>query len=169
MLIVKPPVSIFCCRFQAFCVAFLVGTALLFSTFNATAQNQSGTRQDAPAQRASEPVPDIQTNTVQTAPEVAGPTTSSLPVDADSYGLSALWQQGGWVTRICLLLLGLMSLASWYALLVKLLALGRLKTQTREAAPVFNDVRLFASHMATWRLDNPVRHVADAGSVAVHQ
>ena len=41
------------------------------------------------------------------------------------------------MTRICLLLLGLMGLASWYVLLVKVLALGRLKTQTREAAPVF--------------------------------
>ena len=94
MLIVKPPVSISYCRFQAFCAAFLVGTALLFSTPNATAQNQSGTRQDPPAERASGPVPDIKTNTVQTAPDVAGPALSPLPVDADSYGLPALWQQG---------------------------------------------------------------------------
>ena len=34
---------------------------------------------------------------------------------------------------------------------------------------VFTDVRLFASHMASLTLDNPIRHVADAGSVAVHQ
>ena len=80
MLIVKPPVSIFCCRFQAFCAAFLVGTALLFSTFDATAQNQSGTRQDPPAERASGPVPDIKTNTVQTAPDVAGPAHLRCPL-----------------------------------------------------------------------------------------
>ena len=35
--------------------------------------------------------------------------------------------------------------------------------------PCFTDVRLFASHMASLTLDNPICDVADAGSVAVHQ
>ena len=62
-----------------------------------------------------------------------------------------------------------MSLASWYALLSRLLALRRLNQQTKDAERVFKDVRMFAAHMAQLSLDNPVRYVADAGSVAVHQ
>ena len=61
-----------------------------------------------------------------------------------------------------------MSFANWCALLAKQQALSRLK-RTPGMTHVFTDVRLFASHMASLTLDNPIRHVADAGSVAVHQ
>lgn len=169
MSIATLQVPIIHCRFQALCGALLVGVVLLFSTSGATAQGQLDNRPDLPAQSASGPVLDTKTSTVQAVPVVAGPATLPLPIDADSYGLSALWQQGDWVIKSCLLLFGLMSFASWYALLAKLLALRRLRMQTQDAVHVFNNVRLFASHMATLTLDNPIRHVADAGSVAVHQ
>lgn len=60
-------------------------------------------------------------------------------------------------------------MASWYALLVEVLALGRLKNQTRDVEGVFKDVGLFAAHMTQLTPDNPVRYVADAGSLAVNQ
>ena len=50
-----------------------------------------------------------------------------------------------------------------------MLALRRLKQQTVQVRGVFKDVRLFAGHMAKLSADNPMRYVADAGSVAVHQ
>jgi len=36
------------------------------------------------------------------------------------YGLSALWAQGDWVSKGTLLVLALMSLGSWYIMLMKL-------------------------------------------------
>ena len=169
MLIAYLQVFIFQRRYQALGSALLVGAALLFSTSSSTAQSQTNTMPATPARQASGLVADIKTSAATAAPVAAGPVSSSLSGDGDSYGLAALWQQGDWVAKGCLLLLGLMSFASWYALLAKLLALKRLTAQTRDADHVFSDVRLFASHMATLTLDNPIRHVADAGSVAVHQ
>ena len=147
----------------------LISAALLFSPGGAIAQSQLSDRLEPPSQRAAGPVQDGTGNRVQAVPIKAAVATQQ-PLETDNpYGLVALWQQGDWVAKGCLLLLALMSLSSWYALLAKVLALRRLKLQTKNAEGVFNDVRLFASHMAGLTLDNPHRYVADAGSVAVHQ
>ena len=93
----------------------------------------------------------------------------AVPDVANPYGLSALWLQGDWIAKGCLLLLALMSMASWYAIVSKLLVLRRLRQQTKESEGIFKNVRLFAGHIAQLGLDNPVRYLADAGTVAVHQ
>ena len=41
------------------------------------------------------------------------------------YGLSALWAQGDWVAKTTLLILVLMSMASWYVIFTKLMEIGR--------------------------------------------
>ena len=136
------------------------------------AQSQLITTLETPAsparQLAAGPVPDAKNNPVQAVP-IKAVTAAPLPTAANPYGLSALWQQGDWVAKGCLLLLALMSVASWYALLARVLALRRLKKQTQDVEGVFKDVRQFANHMARLTTDNPHRYVADAGSVAVHQ
>lgn len=48
-----------------------------------------------------------------------------------SYGLVNVWSQGDWVTRVVLLTLLAMSLASWVVILVKILSLRRLRMQSR--------------------------------------
>ncbi len=69
--------------------------------------------------------------TTLTTPAVSVPATD---VAADNpYGLAALWAQGDWVAKTTLMLLLIMSLASWYVLISKLLAQNRMKTQTRDA------------------------------------
>ena len=130
MSIANLPVSVILWRYQVLCRALLVGAALLLSTSGATAQGQISIRPDAPAQRASGFVSDNKTSAAPVAPVVAGPASSPQSGDVNSYGFSALWQQGDWVTKGCLLLLGLMSFANWCALLAKQQALSRLKTQT---------------------------------------
>ena len=136
------------------------------------AQSQLSTTLETPAsparQLAAGLVLDAKNNPVQAVP-IKAVTAVSLPTAANPYGLSALWQQGDWVAKGCLLLLALMSVASWYALLARVLALRRLKKQTQDVEGVFKDVRQFANHMAKLTTDNPHRYVADAGSVAVHQ
>ncbi len=52
---------------------------------------------------------------------------------ANPYGLQALWQQGDWVARGTLLMLVLMSLASWYVLVTRLIAQSRMGGQGRDA------------------------------------
>jgi biopolymer transport protein ExbB len=166
MFLRKPSPTSFKRQPSALCGALLLGAVLLCSGLGASAQSQLSTTLEAPAsQRAAAGL----ITDVQVAPVKAASASPATPSAANPYGLAALWQQGDWVAKGCLLLLALMSVASWYALLARVLALQRLKKQTQDAEGVFKDVRLFASHMAKLTLDNPVRYVADAGSVAVHQ
>ena len=78
-----------------------------------------------------------QTQTLTTSTTLTNTVAVTTPaVDAlaeNPYGLAALWAQGDWVAKTTLLLLLIMSLASWYVLISKLFAQNRMKTQTREA------------------------------------
>ena len=47
-------------------------------------------------------------------------TAPAVPTTDNPYGLEALWTAGGLVTRSVLILLVIMSLASWYVILTKL-------------------------------------------------
>lgn len=68
---------------------------------------------------------------------------------ANPYGLGALWAQGDIVSRATLAVLVVMSLASWYVLITKLLAQSRMGGQARQANASF------------WKADT-VRQGADA-------
>ena len=168
MLFMKPASTISKHQHSSLWGVLCLGAALLFSAAGATAQGQLSTTLQTPARHAAGPVTDLKVNPVQAVPIKA--VNAPSPAMADNpYGLSALWLQGDWVAKGCLLLLALMSIASWYALLGKVLSLRRLKIQTQDVDGVFKDVRLFAANMAKLTTDNPIRYVADAGSVAVHQ
>jgi biopolymer transport protein ExbB len=77
------------------------------------------------------------------------PAIQAPPAAANPYGLGALWAQGDPVARITILILVLMSLASWYVLVAKLVAQSRLGGQGRAANASF------------WRADT-VRQGAEA-------
>ena len=151
-------------RARTLAMALFIATGLGLSATAAVAQSQLSTTLVSPASQGASASAGI---AVPVKAASAAPTTT--PDVANPYGLSALWLQGDWVAKGCLMLLALMSMTSWYALASKVIALRRLSQQTKDAEWVFKDVRLFASHMSQLSLDNPVRYVADAGSVAVHQ
>lgn len=75
------------------------------------------------AQAASAPLPPIQ--------------PPMQPAAANPYGLQALWAQGDIVSRVTLLLLVVMSLASWYVLITKLVAQHRMGRQGQVAGRLF--------------------------------
>jgi biopolymer transport protein ExbB len=88
---------------------------------------------------------------------------------ANPYGLGAIWSQGDWVAKGCLLLLAIMSIASWYVLVTKYLELRRLKAQSSDAHQTFSHVQNFSANVAKLSSDNPLRFVADAGHDAARQ
>ena len=133
------------------------------SRLSTTLDARPGSAASAPARNAAGLV-----GNGKLAPSPVSATPGSN-ANANPYGLAAIWLQGDWVAKGCLLLLAIMSMASWYALLAKTFALRRLKIQAKGAQGVFDDVRHFASHVGKLALDNPVRFVADAGTTAVHQ
>ena len=63
-------------------------------------------------------------------PPIQAPAAAANP-----YGLGALWNQGDWVARVTLLILVIMSVASWYVLITKLIAQSRMGGQGRARVP----------------------------------
>jgi biopolymer transport protein ExbB len=83
------------------------------------------------------------------AAQTALPAIQAPAAVGNPYGLGALWSQGDLVSRATLAILVLMSLASWYVLVSKLLAQRRMGSQARAASLGF------------WKADT-VRHGAQA-------
>jgi biopolymer transport protein ExbB len=99
----------------------------------------------------------------------AATASAASSVAANPYGLGAIWSQGDWVAKGCLLLLAIMSIASWYVLVTKFLELRRLKTHSSDAHNIFSHVNNFSANVAKLSSDNPLCYVADAGHEAARQ
>lgn len=98
-----------------------------------------------------EPPPDVST------PEVPP------PVD-NPYGLSALWAQGDFVAKGTLIILVVMSLASWFIILTKLWDQSRLRRQFVQTEKGFWSGRSLQDGIATLKdSDNAFRMIAEQG------
>jgi len=137
---------------RLFFAALLAGVALLAATFHAAAAAQPAT--DAPSAAVSLPV-------------VAAPARSEV-LD-NPYGLQALWAQGDFVAKGTLIILILMSGASWYVLIAKLVeqrGLHRHASQTQGDFWRQSDLRAASRALP----DTSVfRYVADTGFIAHRQ
>jgi len=86
----------------------------------------------------------------------------AAPVD-NPYGLSALWLQSDLVARSVLVILGVMSAASWYVIVTKLLELARIGGHAKVASRDFwaaGTVQAGAGQLAE---TSPFRFIAEAG------
>jgi len=70
------------------------------------------------------------------ATAVTAPTVSKESVD-NPYGLSALWAQGDFVSRGTLIIMAIMSMASWYIIFTKLFEQRKLMKSAEAAAKTF--------------------------------
>jgi biopolymer transport protein ExbB len=110
-----------------------------------------------------------QTLSTATSTISAAATTAATAAAANPYGLGAIWSQGDWVAKGCLLLLAIMSIASWYVLVTKYLELRKLKLHTSDGHASFNPIHTFTTSVAKLTADNPLRFIADAGQDAARQ
>lgn len=153
----------FFCQIKSLGLGLVLGSVLCFALTPAIAQTQLSTalsEQGASGGALS--------STASGKPAAgAGLAASPASPNANPYGLAAIWLQGDWVAKACLLLLALMSTASWYVLLAKTLELKRLRAQSAEALGIFSDARQFAARVAKLPADNPLRFVANTGMAAV--
>ncbi len=88
---------------------------------------------------------------------------------ANPYGLGAIWSQGDWVAKGCLMLLAIMSIASWTVLVSKTIELRKLKAQAASAHASFQPIHNFGVNLAKLAVDNPLRFVAESGLDAARQ
>ena len=103
-----------------------------------------------------------------TAPAAGAGNASTTKVD-NPYGLDALWRQSDAVAKAVLVMLALMSMASWYVIATKLLEQSRMRRQAVKAEAEFweaGSVKTGASRLAD---GSPFRFIAEAGLEATQK
>jgi biopolymer transport protein ExbB len=104
------------------------------------------------------------------AAQQAGLPPIQAPLAAPNpYGLGALLSQGDWVARATLLVLVLMSVASWYVLITKLIAQSRMGGQGRAASASFWKADTVRQGADTLQKDSPFRFIAESALEATRK
>jgi len=88
---------------------------------------------------------------------------------ASPYGLGAIWSQGDWVAKLCLLLLVIMSVASWAVMLRKFLELRKMKEHLQQALQSLDGLVNVDEQLEQLKADNPMKYVYSSGVDAVRQ
>jgi len=125
----------------------------------------------APAEEAA-PAPEA------AAPEVAAPApdASSVIDEANAstaeaetpFGMEKLWKEGDAVTKSVLILMILMSAATWYIAAIKLMVQSKLFSQAKDARRVW-DAKSIQDGVNNLKSDSAFRAVAEDGLRAVKQ
>jgi biopolymer transport protein ExbB len=96
----------------------------------------------------------------------ASPIAGAMPAVDNPYGLTALWNTADWVARSVLFILLVMSVGSWYLIVVKYIEQSRMTRQAHQAAEGFwmaDSIREGASRLEA---NSPYRFLAEAGAEA---
>ncbi len=111
---------------------------------------------------------------VQAAPAEATAASAAAPADASAakkadaatdnpYGIESLWKTSDGVAKTVLLLLLVMSISSWYVLIVKLLEQAKVGRQAKVAAEQFWTAGSVEQGCAKLDKNSPFRFIAEAG------
>ncbi len=89
--------------------------------------------------------------------------TFAESLNENPYGLKLLWAQGDFVAKATLLILVLMSLASWYVIVKKLIEQNRTARYGRLAQQTFWTADTIEQGMQGLEINSPFRFVAERG------
>ncbi|MCS6944771.1 MAG: MotA/TolQ/ExbB proton channel family protein [Sutterellaceae bacterium] len=79
------------------------------------------------------------------------------------YGLEAMWKQGDWVSKGTLIVLLLMSMGSWYIVLVKLWEQHKLMREARQLRDVFWKAPSLKEGVQRLKTGSAYRYIAETG------
>lgn len=113
--------------------------------------------------RAEEPV--AAAAVAQPASDMAAPLPTTTV--QNPYGLDALWSQGDFVARGTLIIMAIMSMSTWYILIVKLIEQTRLLARAKAANKTFWHSKSASEGLKTLAPDSPFFFVASSGLEAV--
>ncbi|MBI3147803.1 MAG: MotA/TolQ/ExbB proton channel family protein [Betaproteobacteria bacterium] len=108
----------------------------------------------------------------QTAAPAAAPAAPAAPhangavakeTVANPYGLEALWKEGDFVSKGTLVILVIMSMGSWYILIVKLFEQAKLLREAKQVDQGFWDAGSVQQGIATLKETSAFRFIADSG------
>ena len=136
--------------------ACALGLVLSLGTVSAQAQTAApAAAQTAPAAASAE--------VAAPAPAPAGEAKKAPEATDNPYGIEALWKTSDAVAKTVLLLLLVMSISSWYVLIVKLLEQAKVGRQAKAAANDFWSAGTVAQGCAKLDANSPFRFIAEAG------
>ena len=144
-------------RIQSLAAAIALAAAFIAVPQAAVAQAS------APAAEAAA-VP-VATPTAPAPAPIAEATTSKETVD-NPYGIGMLWAQGDFVARGTLVILVIMSLASWYILITKLYESFKISGEARAASKGFFKAHTLPEAVKTLKDGSAFRFIADTGITA---
>jgi biopolymer transport protein ExbB len=138
-----------------------MATSALLAAGPAAAQPAS-----APAPSVEPPAASVPALTPAVTPAQLG--IASAPVKTvelidNPYGLEALWKGSDWITKAVLIILLIMSVGSWYIMIVKVFEQGKMKRQAKATNKHFwtaGSVKQGADKLAE---RSPFRFIAEAG------
>jgi biopolymer transport protein ExbB len=125
----------------------------------------------ATTEQATDAAASIDTSSVATSDAAANAATTAEAATAEAhsqYGLGALWAQGDVIARGTLIIMILMSAATWYVLVTKLIQQQGLLSQAK-ASRKFWEAKEMAESLNTYKADSAFRAVAEDGILAVKQ
>ena len=117
----------------------------------------------APAADAAAPAP--------AADAAAAPAADATPAAGghteveNPYGFKAVWD-AGFVSRATLIILTIMSMGSWYIIIVKLIDQAKIFKQSKETTAKFWKASSIAAGSATLKEGSPFRFIAETGTKA---
>jgi biopolymer transport protein ExbB len=145
--------------------------AVLLSVTAAAALVTAPAYADAPASAAAS-APAAAAPADAAAPAPAAPADAAAPAKAgdkeevsNPFGLSAVWD-GGLVPRTTLIILAIMSIGSWYIIIVKLIDQMKIFKQAKETAAKFWKAPSIAAGSASLTDGSPFRFIAETGTKA---
>ena len=157
-------------KLRSLTLSLLVATSALLAAGPAAAQPASGPAATAPTPTptpgveppaASVPVLTPAVNPAQLG--AASAPAKSVEIVDNPYGLEALWKGSDYITKAVLIILLIMSVGSWYIMIVKVLEQGKMKRQAKATNKHFwtaGSVKQGADKLAD---RSPFRFIAEAG------
>ncbi|EIT68765.1 MULTISPECIES: MotA/TolQ/ExbB proton channel family protein [Hydrocarboniphaga] len=128
--------------------------------------------QDAPAEAPATEAPAETAAPAPVAAETAAPAEAPAAGDKETiavenpYGIGALWAQGDFVAKGVLVLMLIMSGATWYIMIVKLIDQTKLFKQAKEANATFWTSKSVAEGLSKVKTGTPFWYIADRGVAA---
>lgn len=149
-------------RISAVLVAAVIFSAPVMTAFvslqSAPAAAQTPAAEPAkPAEAAASPA------AAMTAP-IAAPVSSK-----DELGVKAIWDKADLVAKFVLFILVVMSMGSWYILIVKFFEQRRLMKESKAATETFWNAGSLAQGMSTLHEDSAFRFIAEGGLKATER
>jgi biopolymer transport protein ExbB len=113
-----------------------------------------------PAPAASAPISTSPATVAGAKAALERATTAEIE---NPYGLEALWRGSDWVAKATLVILVIMSMGTWYIIVVKLYEQAKLRREGRAARTTFWKAPTVKQGAETLKEDSPFRFIAESG------